>query len=343
MCKIMKLYKIIIHELSKASGSSETELIRSKKLVGIDDNSIGLVDALNKSYNQDSVLYAIFDKSEGRYFPEKFGDYKNSDLSDEHFISFTRSVMGNLETLIQPVILATGGYLVFAEYLSNNNKFLGVFLIRDTEGKTFSKTKNSFTIGSIEYVDTSDLAMACRVNYGKYEQNEESYLSLTQLRQQEISEYFKNWISIKQIESSSEYTRQLYDIISQIKRPVNPDTETEYAIETFRNIVYSYAANRPYRIINLRDLSQHLYNDPNKIPKYVLENEIPIDTEFRYNSRQLKRFIKLEVNRDGIKLTISRGEFDDKIRFSKEDNSLVIIESVLFANALRNEINNSGN
>lgn len=339
----MELNKIIIHELKKESGTNETELIRSDELTEINENSIGLVSALNNSYNSDKILYAVFDKSEGKYFPEKFQEYKDSSRNSERFISFTRNVIGNLDSLIKPVTLATGGYFVFAEYTNNANDFLGIFLIRDTEGKTLSKTESSFSIDSIEYVNTSNLAMACRINNGKYDVDEENYLSLTQLRQQDISEYFKNWISIEQIETSSEYTKQLYDIISQIERPINPETNNEYEIENFRNLVYSYASSSPNRTINLRDLSQHFYNDPNAISNYAMDNDIAIDTEFRYNSRQLKRFIKLEVNRDGINFKISRGAFDDKVRFSDEDDSLVIIESATFANALRNEINNANN
>ncbi|RYC51831.1 nucleoid-associated protein [Flagellimonas olearia] len=339
----MELNKIIIHELKKESGTNETELIRSEELVEVDENSIGLVTALNGSYNSDKILYAVFDKSEGKYFPEKFQEYKDSECSNDDFISFTRNIIGNLESLIQPVTLATGGYFVFAEYVSNDNNFLGIFIIRDTEGKTLSKTENSFSIDSIEYVDTSNLAMACRINNDKYEIDQGNYLSLTQLRQQDISEYFKNWISIEQIETSSEFTKQLYDIISQIERPIDPETETEYNIEDFRNRVYSYASSSPNRTINIRDMSQHFYGDRNIISDYALENGITIDTEFRYHRRQLKRFIKLEVNRDGINFKISRGAFDDKVRFSAEDESLVIIESTIFANALRNEINNSNN
>lgn len=339
----MVLNKIIIHELKKESGTNETQLICSDELSEINDNSIGLVSALNNSYNSDKILYAVFDKSEGKYFPEKFQEYKDSAQDDEEFISFTKRVIGNLETSIKPVNLATGGYFVFAEYISNTNNFLSVFLIRDTEGMTLSKTENSFIIDSVEYVDTSNLAMACRINKGKYDIDEENYLSLTQLRQQDISEYFKNWISIEQIETSSEYTKQLYDIISQIERPINPETNNEYEIENFRNLVYSYASSSPNRTINLRDLSQHFYNDPDTISNYAMENDIAIDTEFRYNSRQLKRFVKLEVKRDGINFSITRGAFDDKVDFSEEDESLVIISSLAFANALRNELNNANN
>ena len=109
----MELNKIIIHELIKESGSTETDLIRSEQLVDIDENSIGLVTALNSSYNSDKVLYAVFDKSEGKYYPEKFAEYKESNQDDEDFISFTRSVIGNLETLIQPVTLAARNFRIF--------------------------------------------------------------------------------------------------------------------------------------------------------------------------------------------------------------------------------------
>ncbi len=335
----MELNKIIIHELKKEKGINETELILSDELTEINDKSIDLVSALNNSYSSDKIFYAVFDKSEGKYFPEKFQEYKDSSQDNENFISFTRNTIGNLETLIKPVNLATGGYFVFAEYVSNTNSFLGVFLIRDTEGKTLRKTESSFLIDSIEYVDTSNLAMACRINNGKHDADEKNYLSLTQLRQKDISEYFKNWISIKQIETSSEYTKQLYAIISQIERPTNPETNKEYEIDNFRGLVYSYVSSSPDRTINLRDLSQHFYDDPNTISDYAINNDIDIDTEFRYN-RELKRFIKLEVNRDGINFKISRGAFDDKVRV--EDN-LVIIESETFANALRNERNDTNN
>ncbi|PKD17656.1 hypothetical protein APR41_05460 [Salegentibacter salinarum] len=339
----MQLNKIIIHELAKESGSNETDLQRSKELVDIDENSMGLIDALNKSYNRDKVLYAIFDDEEGKHFPEKFEEYVATDQNDEQFIALTRNLIGNLEGFIKPVNLATGGYFVFADYESIDNNYIGIFLIRDTEGKTLSKTANSFSINSIEYVDTGNLAMACRINLDRYTEDEDHYLSLTQLRQQEISEYFKNWISIKQLESSSEYTKQLYNIITQIERPINPETDEEYEIENFRNLVFNYVSSNPNKIVNLRDLSQHFYDDPDTINDYANENNIIIDTEFRYNTRQLKRFVKLEVNRDGISFKISRGTFEDKVRFSDDDQSLVIIESNSFANALRNELNNANN
>lgn len=337
----MELKKIIIHELIKEKESREVEIVLSDELIPNNEESTALVSALSDSYKSDRILYAIFDNSEGKYFPEKFSDYREADRNDTDFISFTRLVMGNLVEFIRPVIFATGGYFVFTEYSENGYNFISIFLIRDVEGRILRRTRNSFSIQTVEYVDTKNLAMACRINENRIDEEEINYLSFTQLRQQEVSEYFKAWISIKQIESSSDYTKALYTIITQIVPPVDPATNTQYPIETFRNLVYSYTSSSPNDTVNIRDLSQHFYGDPNTVSDYANANNISLDTEFRYNKRQLKKFIKLEVNRDGINLKFSRGTLNEKIRISEEDPNIVIIESASFANALRAEIDNN--
>jgi len=333
----MELHKIIIHELIKNKGENETELILSDELINIDDNAIGLVTTLNKSFNSDKIFHAIFDQSDGNYFPEKFTEYIENDRDNENFIGYTRNVISNLDNQVKRINFATGGYFAFCEYKINGYDFNSVFLIRDVEGKTLKKTEHSFEIESIEYVDTKNLAMACRINENRLEEDDINYLTLTQLKQEEVSDYFKDWICVEQLQSSKEYTKELYNIISQIERPENPETGQEYEIETFRNLVYGYISTRPNKSVNIRDLSQHFYNNPEAVSNYALENDISIDTEFRYNPRELKKFIKVEVNRDGINLKFSRGAFNDKIRLSEEDEDIVIIESESFAKALRQE------
>ncbi|WP_445453528.1 nucleoid-associated protein [Flavobacterium sp. 25HG05S-40] len=337
----MILNKIIIHELKKESESNQVDLIFSEELIPNNLESTALITALSDSYKSDRILYAVFDNSEGKYFPEKFYEYRETDRNNSDFITFTRLVMGNLVGLIQPITFATGGYFVFAEYVDNGYNFVSVYLIRDVEGKILRKTANSFSIQTVEYVDTKNLAMACRINENRIDLEEINYLSFTQLRQQEVSEYFKNWISIQQLESSSDYTKSLYEIITQIEPPINTDTNTPYEIETFRNLVYNYTSSSPTDTVNIRDLSMHFYQNEDIISDFANNNNISIDTEFRFNKRQLKKFIKLEVNRDGINLKFSRGVLNEKIRLSADNPNVVIIESQSFATALRNEIGNN--
>jgi nucleoid-associated protein len=334
----MILNKIIIHELKKESENNEVELILSSELLSNDDDSAALIVALSASYKSDKILYAIFDESEGKYFPEKFNEYKNSVRQNQNFIDFTKQIIGNLETLIAPVTFATGGYFIFAEYNENGNNFISVFLIRDVEGKILKKTRNSFAIQTVDYVDTKNLAMACRINENRINDNEINYLSFIQLRQKDVSEYFKSWVSIKQLESSAEYTKTLYTIISQIEPPKDPETNLEYDLQTFRDLVYNYVSKIPNKTVNIRDLSQYFYQDTDKVSNFANERNLPIDTEFRFNGTQLKKFIKVEINRDGINLKFSRGILNEKVRFSAENPNQIIIESESFAKALRNQI-----
>lgn len=334
----MTLSKLIVHELKKESGSTIVNLVTSNQLIPIDNQSESLVTALLKSYSGDKILYADFDRSPGKYFPERFDTYKQSSRTDLDFLNFTIDTLGNLVTFIQPKTLARGGYLVFAEYIHNATTFVSIFLIRDTEGKLLKRVDNSFEIKTIEYLDTNHLAMACRINEGKIDNDESNYLSFTRLRQQDVSDYFINWISVAQLESSTEFTKALYNIINNIPLPINEETNQPFTIDEVRHMVYENAKSNAQRNINIQTLSEQIYGTTTAISDYADENDISIDTEFRYDKNALRKFIQLSVNRDGISLKFSRGDSGTKVRFSEENPNQIIIESANFANALRAEI-----
>lgn len=335
----MHLNRLIVHELKKESGSTETELILSEELIPINRNSTELVEILLKSYQGDKILYAEFDKSPGKYFPEQFDNYKETNKEILDFLNFTRNTTGNLETIIGPKVLAKGGYIVFAEYSLNATNFIAIFLIRDTEGKILERSHNGYVIQTIEYLDTRHLAMACRINENKIENEENNYLSFTRLRQQDVSDYFTDWISIMQLESSTEYTNQLYSIINALPLPYNDETNLRYTIDEVRNMVFENARNNANQTIDLRNLSHQIYGNENMILDYIQENDLSIDSEFRFDKRALRKFVQINIRKDGISLKYSRGD-DNKVKISEENPNLVLIESAIFANALRQQLNN---
>ena len=335
----MELRKVAIHEIQKERGVNETNLILSDEQIQITENVEALISALLSSYKGDKILYAVFNNSEGNYFPERYISYKNSERNDRDFIDFTKNALANLNPIIRAKTLASGGYFIFAEYSVNNINFFSIFLVRDTEGKILRRTEHSYEIDTIEYLDTRNLAMACRINESKLDNGEDNYLSFTQVKQKEIADYFLDWISVEQLESSTEYTKSLYEIVNQIPPPIDPETNQEYPIEEHRNNVYNYITSNPNKVVNLRDLGEHFYNNPDIYIDYAEKHDISIDTEFRYNKRQLRRFIKVEINRDGINLKVSRGALNDKVTISEDDPNVVLIRSEKFANALRQELN----
>lgn len=334
----MVINKIIVHELRKEAGSRDVQILTSNTLISVDDDSTGLITALLHSYRNDNLLNAQFDFSPGKYFPERFTEYRNSARSNQQFIDFSIEAVGNLETIIRGKQAAKGGYLVFCEYGLNSANYTAIFLIRDVEGKVLERTSSSFSIGRIEYLDTNHLAMACRINENLIG-TEQNYLTFTRWRQQEVSDYFTDWICVQQMQSSSEFTNALYQIINGIPLPENPDTGQPYSISEIRSKVYDMATDNPRREVNISAISEQIYGNRNAIRYYAEENDINIDTEFGYDKRVLRKFIQLNINKDGIKLNFSRGDLGTKVWASEDDPNQVIIESATLAAALRAEQN----
>jgi len=336
----MDIKKIAIHELIKLAKSNIVNTRISDQVVPIDEQSKSLVLSLLGSYNGDKISYARFDRSEGKYFPYRLNQYRSSERDDNSFISFTENVVSSLVDFIRPKILASGGYLLFTEYFKGSTDFIAVFYIRDTEGKLLRRTPNSYEVSTVEYLDTNHLAMACRINENNLNSSDINYLSFTQGKKGEVSDYFTDWICVLKLESSTEYTRALYQLINSIERPKDRVTGREMSVDEVRNVVYEHAKGNTQGIIDIEALSEQLYSDPKTIRRHADENEIAIDTEFKYDKREIKRFVQVYVNRDGINIKFSRGDAGTKVRPSEENENMVIIESGQFARELKRQLEN---
>jgi nucleoid-associated protein YejK len=331
--------RTIIHEIKKNSGAIDNVVTTlSDVLIDQNENSENLVNLLRNSFNNDDRLsYAKFNIAPDRYFPTRFNDYFSSDLSDAEFIQFTVDATNNLETIINRIVGAKGGYLVFTEYDSVGYNFTSIFLVRDTEGITFNRTARTYSIEKIDYLNTDKLAMACKINHNKYDEATEKFLTFTKHRQQTVSDYFYDWIASDQTENSAEYTRALLQIVNNIDLPANRETGEILTVNEFRDRVSEFISTRD-GLVNLIDLSNHFYDEPNKIIDYARENDYVIDSTFKTHSREMQKFKNIYINRDGINLKAARGDMGVKIRLG-DNPDIVIIESSQFATAVRNAIN----
>ena len=335
----MKVKKIVIHQLLKEVNERNASTDLSRSLLEINGESTDLVEKLNQSYSSDSLIYAVFDETQGKTFPESFSDYINT-RSDNSYLAFSNNTLNNLRDQIRNINLAKGGYFVYSEYEINGIEYCGVFLIRNAKGVLFKKSSanQTYEINSIDYLNTDRLAMACRINYKKFLDQDGKYLTFIKHRLPDISEYFINWIAAYNAESNAEYTKTLYDILNRLdKFPLNEEGE-EKSIDEFRKDVYDIVRSSPGKIVNLKNLGSHFYDDENYFTDFIEANQIEIDTEFRADSRALKGFIRIEVNADGIHLRFTRGELNSKVKIDPKNDNLIIIESKKFADKFRREL-----
>ncbi|WP_158860983.1 nucleoid-associated protein [Lunatibacter salilacus] len=334
----MNIHRIIVHEVQKEPNRKDTKLVLSDQLILLSAESKRLVTELSKSYTSDKITYGIFNLEPSSYFPDRFNQY-NSILSyeDETFIDLTRDQISGIKTFISQKNFAKGGYFLFTEYESNGTEFYAIFLLRDTAGNTLRRVGSTFEVNSVEYLDTNHLAMAFRLNVPNFNKKEGNYISFTNRKQPDVSEYFTDWVCATKLESSTDFTKKLYDIINEIPLPKNPKTGKEYSIDEVRNMVYDHAKSNGQKNINLKSLSEHIYGDEGIIQDFATNNDIEIDTEFRFDRNVLKKFIQLSISVDGIRLNFSRNDLGTKVRRSEDNPNAIIIESELFVNKFKVE------
>ena len=334
----MDVDRIIIHELIKQQKVQEASVFLSSEYLEKNTKSDRLGFTLNNSFSKDDITHGIF-KQDGNEFFYYFNEYR-SNPNPESFQEFTATVTEELRGIIADEYWAKGGFLVFAEYKVNTMRFLSIYLIRDVEGVLFQKneSEHTFAINTTQYLDTNKLAMGCRINIDKFENQDSNHLSLIKKGQADISEYFFKWIGVDKPESNKEFTDRLFNIISDLPPSTNPDTNLPYDLNVMRELAYNSIKSSAEKVINLRQLGVQLYGNGEVLLDYAQQNNIAIDSEFRYDIRALGRFKKIEINRDGIRLTFSRGDAKTKIRLSEENPNQIIIESPQFAAALRAQI-----
>jgi len=337
----MQVHKIIIHELVKVAKVNEASTFLGNTVLPINETTENLVFRLNESYNKDKIINATFTESMEDDFPVRYNNYYANGLLDTEFVTFSRETLTTLRGQIQNVFLAKGGYFVYADYSVHANRYTGVFLVRDSDGMLFKRNSSGFDVDNIRYMNTEKLAMGCRIHNDKFRTRTGKYLTLINNKQTDISDYFTNWINIARTESSTHCTNLLYEVVNQIELPQNPSTSLPYDLDDFRKIVVDYVLSQPNKIVNLRQMSLHFYQDEDRLTNFIQENDIELDNEFKIDSRALKKFYKLEVNSDNIQLRFTRGDYSrGKIRLSADNPNAVIIESQAFANELRVQLNN---
>jgi len=339
---IMKVSKIVVHSLLKDEGQKIAAVDLSQNLLPVDNKSVLLIQRLDLSYRKSEIKNATFDVNDANIFTDKFEDYLQI-KSDDSFLLFSQEAVTDLKNRVQNISQAKGGFLVFTEYQNELRDYVSVFLIRDTIGMLFKKNANtlSYVINPAEHLDLDKLAMACKIDVNKYHSGNGKYLSFIKRKMENISEYFINWISVKELESNRVSTDNLYQLINLVDLPVGPEGEV-ITREDFRTKVFDYVKSSPTKIININELSNHFYSHESHLVDCAEQNDITLDTEFQVDGKTMRKFIRIDLDYDGIYIRFSRDKLQKKIRIDPQNKKIVIIESEKLAAAVKKEIDHNG-
>ena len=334
----MNLTHCVVHEIEKEAGESSARAHYSQQLFDITDDMRSLVEQLARGFGGSRLVNARFDESPGKLFPQKFGDYVQGMPSDEGFLEYTQQVVGHLETVIQGKSGAKGGYLLLCAYDDAEGHRHGVFLLRNTVGRIFHRTANGFDVEPVVHLDTNNLAMACRIDVGRFRQGAGTYLELTHRSENEVSAYFSDWIGAEETLSSRQMTASLQDLLGGIEMVDEASGEVASQAQTFER-AYEHVRANPSKVVDIHELSQELYGSPAKIEEHAREQGIELETEFRYNPAALKELVQLRAAADGLDLKYPRAALEDGVMYVEEgDQGLrIVIESDALARKVLGE------
>ena len=336
----MNVSKVIIHEIEKRHGIQEAHLTFSENLLANNDRTFRLIDQLNKSFRTDSkVVSTEFEELERHYFKNDFDNYLRRGNNND-FIEFSSSTLRELARSLRILPFAVGGYYVYSSYSNLGRNYLGIFIIRDAERLLFKRNRNdtNFEVDETKIVDTEKLAMACRIDVGKYDNDELRYLHFTNYNQRDISEYFIQWIEASLVDKSREDTQQLIKIINNIDIPVDPDTQEQYDEDKFRNKIFDHI-NSTGKIVRLRELGANFWDNEDFILDYIDTHDIEINNEFRATGTVLNRLKKYEIAAGNLKISFKQSDLNERNIRPGDRRNTIIIESVALRTKLEELLN----
>lgn len=326
------VHKLVIHEIIKNDGETQkTDYKLSENLLNIEEQATSMIEELERRYSSLTHTNAVFDKDnedELKQVPKLFYNYQDPEKPEYDFLHFSKDTAKNLKSYINHVPPAKGGYLIYVEY-ENKHKFVAVFLVRNKKGNSFQfdSNKQIFKIGESIYIDFENLAMAARINVTLINSTSR-YITFINKAQLD-SKYFLNWFCADDKQNNIEDTKTLRKILTQIDLPTDENgvlLDRTYFIDK----VYNHIRTLPKaEFINLKSLGMVFYNDSEKLTSFAQDNNLVINTEFKANKQELKKYVNLNVQADKIMLNFPL-QYIDKGIIIVQNNKIIINSEILF-------------
>lgn len=307
----MQVYHLIIHEIEKEPDSPDAHLFLSQSLSPVDDRAEWLCARLNQVFEQkNDLLQGYLSPPEDALFPGYLQHLMDEGLLADAFSAFSRDTMQALQLSLQGVTGAKGGYLVYTHYEHNQEQWLGIFLVRNTEGLVFSKdeSRHALSLNAVTYLQVDKLALACRIRLGRYDEGVGACVEMMKYAktQKEISDYFVNWIGLERPASSREMTQQFLEIVQALPTPIDEESGEKLPAEVFQERALNFAVSNPSRTVNLKAFEQAFYGEEPAVQNFLQDHDIQIEEEFRVDRSAVKQFYNYKLAHEGLFLHFTR-------------------------------------
>lgn len=330
---------------SKPYSRRDTVLDRNNEIV------IKLVSSIAALYGKksNSSHYGIFNLDETRRgpFPAEFDKYRNDTskkLDDELFIGLSKNVMHQLYIEAKDRPAASGGLLLFADYISKSVRYFLIAMIKQKEGIVIS---DKLEPKELEHLDLAKLNQAARINYDLYDK----YISADENERQDVN--YLSFVSPSSNQTTSGYfitalgcdkgntsTKATSNLINESFNFFRNHQELKDNARKFKNEIIEYLFDcsennisvklsvvsemAAKHMVNLEDdikdkLSEELY-------AHLNSESIRVPVEFRVSKSVVKKNRNIKYTSDNVnfefKSSLLGNTLDNEICYNKKTGHL---------------------
>ena len=343
---------VVIHHLRKESKQPiQPSVIKEETLDSNAESVQKLVEGVINLYGTkgNNAIFGTFANSieERGFFPGAFETFRQGTQSADDFIALTKTAMNSLQAKARDVNFASGGYILFASYLSDNKPFLLMAMIKQREG--IQLNENLEPVG-IQELDLNKLHQAARINIERYLEHEAaegedkeqfSYLSFVSPRtNQSASGYFIKALGCSGGVAASRATDSACKEVAKFFRK-KPELKAKVSVLKTYVISYLRECYEEQRASTINDLTaiarKHLpadYDDEKRdelekeLAEYLNSEDVQVPNEFRVHLATINKHARVKIKAPNWQIQFEKHALGNnenaEIWYDKANSRLVI-------------------
>lgn len=301
----IEVKNIVIHLVNKKAGNRSVTFKAASSVIKVSDAEKRFIADLHSAYyKRSNPMYGIF----GGDSPE-FKDNLDKYLAeDQDFLEFSKNGLSIFKNEIQKSAPASGGFLVFAEYVNTNDN-IHYLLVLTTNNKDGFSINEKLEIEDIKSIDMSKVDVACLINLSKYSNYKDdagdTYLSFVRGKK-DVSVYFMNFIDCNDKTTNKESSKRLMVAISDYMTHQDWDRDMK---RKKKELIYSYCDNCMYNNESIKLLAiSELMNsyEPNDFMEYASNEEHSVSAIISGDRSQLKQLKSIYYKDKNMTISFER-------------------------------------
>lgn len=322
----MQIQEAILHQISKegqSSGAGSASVTPRSTRLSIDDRLQKTAENVLKIYAKSLSGYGTFDANETVYrFPVLLRDYA---VNGADFIVFSQSTTELIAKEMSQAFFANGGYALFLRYTNQGQDWLLVVMLKLKAGTGI----NPITLELLDTLsfDVDHLHEAARVDLGRWQRNQQPYLSFIKKRSggEDVTLYFREALGCTEYTESKHNTQQMRDAVEAYC--AEQDWTAEQKREARRRVYeYCEAKTKAEEPVNLTALSAVVDDQqPDAFVGFVRENGYEVSETFKPHKDTYVRFKRISRQFGSVKVSFDVQDLmDGRVDYDEVSDSLVI-------------------